>query len=373
MRDFAASIVESVRHPLLILDGDLRVRRANPAFYRSFGVGVAETEGHLVYELGNGKLDVPGLRPLLKKVIPDDGSFTDFEVRQELPGLGRRVMVLNGRRVHRAEDGAAMILLAIEDVTEREESRLQMERLNHQLEERVRDRTARLVAANQELESFCYSVSHDLRAPLRALDGFSDELIRGYSDQLDDRGRHYLERLRSNTRRMGQLIDDLLQLSRLSRDAMRSETVDLSALAEAVAAELKQREPRRDITFSAESGLSAVGDKSLLRVALENLLANAWKFTSAKPRATVTFGRTGADANGAFFVRDDGAGFDMAHAGKLFGAFQRLHPEREFPGTGIGLATVQRIVRRHGGEIWGEGEPAKGATFYFTLPQGGRS
>lgn len=366
MRGFAQSIVETVRHPLLVLDGQMRIIKANAAFSRAFGVAGSQTEGQVLYALGD-LWDVPRLRALLGRVAPDGASFEDFEVRHDFPGLGRRVLLLDARRVLH-EDGTPMILLAIEDVTERVRAADELHRLNRELEDRVRQRTAQLEAANRELEAFCYSVSHDLRAPLRALDGFSDELLRSYSGRLDERGRHYLERLRAGTQRMGRLIDDLLQLSRLSRGEMRQDRVDLSALAEAAAAELRQQEPARQVEFAIEPGLSAVGDAALLRIALDNLLGNSWKFTSKKQRATIAFGRGEHEGGEVFFVRDDGAGFDVAHAGKLFGAFQRLHPEREFPGNGIGLATVQRVVRRHGGRIWAEGEPGKGATFYFTLP-----
>ncbi|WP_052640143.1 sensor histidine kinase [Zavarzinella formosa] len=242
-------------------------------------------------------------------------------------------------------------------------------RLNDELERRVLERTTQLEAANRELEAFAYSVSHDLRAPLRALDGFSDELLRGYGEQFDDKGRHYLQRVRAGTRRMGELIDDLLRLSRLSRGNIRSERVDLSGLAQAVAAELRQSEPDRRVFIDIGPDLAGEGDPGLLKVVLANLMGNAWKFTGKKPEATIVFGRTEQKGLPAFFVRDDGAGFDMRHASKLFGAFQRLHPQRDFPGNGIGLATVQRIIRRHGGQIWAESLPGGGATFYFTLPE----
>ncbi|QEL16826.1 sensor histidine kinase [Limnoglobus roseus] len=248
------------------------------------------------------------------------------------------------------------------------QSELATSRLNEELELRAREHTRQLEAANQELEAFCYSVSHDLRAPLRALDGFSQELLLRYADRLDEQGRHYLRRVRVGTQRMGQLIDDLLKLSRVTRSEMRSERVDLTALAEAVVAELREREPARNVTFTAHPGLNAVGDTSLLRIVLENLLGNAWKFTAKRPEAVISF--TGSEDAGrpVFVVRDDGAGFDMTYAGKLFGAFQRLHSDREFTGTGIGLATVQRVLRRHGGEIRADGAVGRGAAFSFTLP-----
>jgi light-regulated signal transduction histidine kinase (bacteriophytochrome) len=367
MRVFAQSIVETVRHPLLLLDGLLRVQSANAAFYRTFCIGKAETEGRLLYDLDGGEWDISPLRVLLEGIMPG-GSFEDFEVRLDFPRLGRRVMLLNARRVLRDEDGTAMILLAIEDVTEKVQAWDALYKLNRELEDRVRKRTAELETANKELEAFCYSVSHDLRAPLRALDGFSEELLRGYAERLDEKGRHYLQRVRTGTQRMGQLIDDLLQLSRLSRGEMKREWVDLTGLAQAVAAELRQREPSRRVSFDIQSDLTGQGDPGLLKVVLENLLGNAWKFTEKKSSATIAFGKAEHQGRPAYFVRDDGAGFDMSHADKLFGAFQRLHPQRDFPGNGIGLATVQRIIHRHGGQVWAESPPGKGATFYFTLP-----
>lgn len=232
-----------------------------------------------------------------------------------------------------------------------------------------------LEATNRELEAFSYSVSHDLRAPLRSIDGFSQILLEDYTDVLDEEGANYLGRVRAASQRMGQLIDDLLVLSRMTRTSLRREIVDLSALAQSVADELRERDPNREVEFSIAGGLSGSGDARLLRVTLENLLGNAWKFTSGKEGARIEFGamqREGSPGFPAYFVRDNGAGFDMAYAGKLFGAFQRLHSPEEFEGTGIGLATVQRVIRRHGGAVWAEGEVGRGATFYFTLGNGPR-
>lgn len=366
MRDFAKSIVETVRHPLLLLDGLLMVQAANAVFYRVFLVDESETVGRFFFNLNNGQWDIPKLRTLLEG-IKFGGSFQDFEVRQDFSRLGQRIMILNASRVHREEDGTSMILLAIEDVTEKVRAWEELFQLNQELEDRVHQRTSELEKANKELEAFCYSVSHDLRAPLRAVDGFSDELLKRYAEKFDDRGRHYLQRVRAGTVRMGELIDDLLLLSRLSRGEMKRERVDLTSIALAISDELRQREPNRQVTFEIQPGLMGRGDPGLLRVALENLLGNAWKFTSKKPSSIITFGRTEHQGLPAFFVRDDGAGFDMSYAAKLFGAFQRLHPQQEFPGNGIGLAIVQRIIHRHGGKVWAESPPGSGATFYFTL------
>jgi light-regulated signal transduction histidine kinase (bacteriophytochrome) len=241
-------------------------------------------------------------------------------------------------------------------------------RLNAELEQRVARRTAELRAANGELEAFCYSASHDLRAPLRAIDGFTLSAIERCNGSMDELARSYLERARGAVRRMQQLIDDLLSLSRLSRAQLSFEDVDLSALADSVMHALQQAEPERTgVTFIIEPQMVVRGDPALLRIALENLLGNAWKFTSKKPDALIEFFSQNQDGQRVFCVRDNGAGFDMQFAGKLFTPFQRLHTGHDFPGSGIGLATVQRIVRRHDGDVWAEGQPGQGACVWFRL------
>jgi signal transduction histidine kinase len=236
-----------------------------------------------------------------------------------------------------------------------------------QLEERVEERTRELAATNKEPEAFAYSVSHDLRAPLRGIDGFSQALLEDYSDRLDSTGRDYLDRVRRAAQRMSCLIDDMLALSRVTRSQIHRENLDLSAIARSIAEELRRAEPVRIVEFEIEEGLTATGDSQLLRAALENLIRNSWKYTSAHPLARIEFGKVRQNGKSPYFVRDDGAGFDPRYTDRLFGAFQRLHTASEFPGTGVGLATVQRIIHRHGGEIWAEGAVERGATFYFTL------
>ncbi len=244
-----------------------------------------------------------------------------------------------------------------------------IQKLNRELDCRVRERTAQLEGANKELEAFAYSVSHDLRTPLRGIDGFSQALLEDYAEKLDEEGKHYLHRVRAAAQRMGQLIDDMLSLSRVTRGEMRMEKVNLSSLAQEIASELARHEPERTAAFTIAPEVLVTGDAGFLRVALENLLGNAWKFTSKRRDATIEFGVTEQEGQPVYFVRDNGAGFNAKWAGRLFGAFQRLHTPEEFPGTGVGLATVQRIIHRHGGHVWAEGEINRGATFYFSLPQ----
>jgi PAS domain S-box-containing protein len=234
-------------------------------------------------------------------------------------------------------------------------------------EREILERSAQLEAANKELESFSYSVSHDLRAPLRAIDGFSEVLLEENLDKLDSGSQDYLKRIRAASQRMAVLIDDLLALSRVSRTEMHREPVDLTATAESFMSDLRRTEPSRAVDFVAAPALVAQGDARLLTIVLENLLRNAWKFTSKHPRSRIELGVKRDNGQPVYFIRDDGVGFDPQYSPRLFGAFQRLHTEKEFPGTGIGLATVQRIIHRHGGEIWAEGKVNQGATFYFTV------
>jgi PAS domain S-box-containing protein len=259
-----------------------------------------------------------------------------------------------------------------DDITVRTKAEEALQRAYDEIkasEERELERAAQLEASNRELEAFSYSVSHDLRAPLRGIDGFSQALLEDYADQLDTQGKDYLQRVRAATQRLEYIIDDMLLLSRVTRSEMRREVVNLSTMAQEIAAEFQVSQSERQVSFVIAPGLVVKADPNLIRIALENLLDNAWKFTSKHVTARIEVGVTANKGKHAYYVRDDGAGFDMAYADKLFGAFQRLHPITDFGGTGIGLATVQRIIHRHGGRVWAEGAVEQGATFHFTLPR----
>jgi len=318
-------------------------------------------------------------RPFLDFVHPHDRAATIAELEQ----LRQGAPTVHFENRYRCKDGSwrwlswmtqpiateALLYATARDITERRQAEEEVATLNTSLHRQALE----LAAANKELESFAYSVSHDLRAPLRSIDGFSQVLQEDCAPQLTDDGKDALMRIRRAATTMGQLIDALLGLSRVTRADLRAERVDLSRMATTIAGELQQSQPERRAEFLIAPDLSAVGDPVLLHAAMENLLDNAWKYTSTRNATRIEVGQVVLRDESAYFVRDNGVGFDMAYVGKLFGAFQRLHRPAEFGGTGIGLATVQRIIHRHHGRVWAEGEVDRGATFYFTVPGGTRS
>lgn len=319
----------------------------------------------------------------LAQIVPEDRELVRRTVLEALESAGayrieerilrpdgsQRVLSSTGRAVSDPQGRVVKLQGTCLDITDYREAIRKIQELNAELERRVAERTQQLAAANHELEAFSYSVSHDLRAPLRSIDGFSQALLEDYHDRLDDVGKDYLRRVRAASQHMATLIDDMLKLSRLTRGDLHRARVDLSRLARDAIEHLIRREPDRQVEVAIEEGVVACGDASLLGAVLQNLLENSWKFTRRHARARIAFGRTQRDGKPAYYVQDDGAGFDMAYRDKLFKPFSRLHGQAEFEGTGIGLATVQRIIHKHGGNIWVDAAVERGATFTFTLDE----
>jgi len=349
-------------YAILMLDLEGRVTTWNEGAERIKGYRAEEIIGQHFSKFYTPEAAALGKPALELKKAAEQGRFEEegWRVRKDGSRFWASVVVTPLRDRTGQLRGFAKVT---RDITERKQIEEQLERQRSEL---ARSNTE-LIAANKELEAFSYSVSHDLRAPLRSIDGFSLALLEDYEEKLDAEGKDNLHRVRAATQRMGVLIDDLLDLSRVTRAGMKMQKVDLSAMGRAVAAELENSQPGRRTEFHIQEGLEAHADSNLMRIALENLLENAWKFTSKRESARIEFGQTNNNGSRVYFVRDDGAGFDSARATRLFGAFQRFHDKNDFPGTGVGLATVQRIVQRHGGRIWAESVPGKGATFYFTL------
>lgn len=360
-------LLTSISDMTFTLDRELRFRYANKPVLDLYGKKLEELIGKNFADL-----DFPAdltlkIRQNLRQVFETAESVTgETQFPNAASEIGFYEYIFNP--VFSADGTVAAVVGSFREITERKQAEEEIRKLNETLEQRVAERTTQLQAANKELEAFSYSVSHDLRAPLRHINGFSQALLEDYADKLDEVGKSYLQQVRGASQEMAHLIDDVLQLARVTRSEMRYEAINLGELASEIIADLQKIESGRAAVVNIEENLSAYGDKRLLKIILVNLLGNAWKFTSNRENAEISFGRQQKDGQEVYFIRDNGAGFDMAYADKLFGAFQRLHSAAEFEGTGIGLATVQRIVNRHGGRVWAEGEVNKGAVFYFTLP-----
>jgi PAS domain S-box-containing protein len=372
-RDYLKSLLDHANAPIATWSPDMVVTRFNHAFEALTGRDAGDVVGQALAVLFPEDSREASLRLIEETLAGRHWQSVEIPILRADGGV--RVVLWSSANIYSADGETLVATIAQgQDISARKqaehglrEAERELAAMNLGLERRVLERTLELEAANRELEAFSYSVSHDLRAPLRALDGFSLALIEDYGEQLDDTAMDYLARVRGASQRMGQLIDDLLMLSQVTRREMDHERVDLSALARDTIADLREAQPERVVHTHVQDGLSADGDPALLRVVLQNLLVNAWKFTSRMPEAHVEVGVEQCEGDAAYFVRDDGAGFDAAYVGKLFTPFQRLHGADEFPGTGIGLATVKRIVQRHGGTVWAVGAVDCGATFYFTL------
>ncbi|WP_198015030.1 ATP-binding protein [Pseudoxanthomonas sp. J31] len=371
----ALAVLQTVREPIVLLDGQQRVLMHNAAFSELYGQPAGTDAAHVrLQEVGSGAWDDPVVLQRLADVLSRDRELWDYEHVQRTADGQTRTMLINARRMHLPDRADDVVLMTVSDITAQKAAQQRIADLNRQLEGKVEQ----VSEVNRELEAFSYSVSHDLRAPLRHVAGFADKLARHMGDSLDDRGRHYLDVISSSARRMSSLIDDLLVYSRLGRSALKLQAVDMQSLVEetravldtgsAVDAEESGRAAHR-IEWRVAPLPIVVADENMMRQLWLNLLGNAVKYSAHSEPAVIEVGyeRT-ADGDHLFTVRDNGVGFDMAYAAKLFGVFQRLHKASEYPGTGIGLASVRRVLGRHGGRIWAESEPGKGATFHFILP-----
>ncbi|MBA4100227.1 MAG: PAS domain-containing sensor histidine kinase [Rhodospirillum sp.] len=357
------AVTETASDAIISADREGIVRYFNPGAEKAFGHAEQDIVGHPLTELMPERfrqLHTGGFRHYLETRDPKVVGQT-----VELVGLRKdgREFPIELALASSEVDGALFFTAIVRDITKRAEAECEIQDLNR----RLQLDNAELEAVNKELEAFSYSVSHDLRAPLRAIDGFSQALVEDAGPLLKSEHHSHLNRVRQAAQRMGVLIDDLIKLARVTRTDVKIADVDLSEIALALATSLQDSAPQRQVEFAIAPDVQATGDPRLMQVALDNLLNNSWKFTASRSPARIEFGKTVANGKPAFFVRDNGVGFDMNYAGKMFGAFQRFHDAREFAGTGIGLATVQRIVHKHGGRIWAESQPGEGATFYFTL------
>jgi PAS domain S-box-containing protein len=360
------NIIDNLQDTYYRTDLEGRILRSSKSVHELLGYSEEELLGSKLSDL---YVDPQGREKFLQLMQQNKGVVKNYEAALRRKDGSHVWVSTNAHYYFDIEGNAQGVEGTTRDITEIIHAREELEKHHLHLEELITERTLDLEAANRELESFCYSVSHDLRAPLRSIDGFSHILMEDFDPILDDESRNHLQRIRSGAQRMGQLIDDLLKLSRVSSGDLKKETINLSQMAQEIKDALRQSNPERNATITIEPNLRCYGDAGLIRVVMDNLFSNAWKYTQYKSEQTqIEFGQTVQNGSQAFYIKDNGAGFDMNYVGKLFGPFQRLHRAKDFEGSGIGLATVNRIIQRHRGKVWAEGEPDKGATFYFSLP-----
>ena len=365
LADDLTQLIETAKNPVFGVTTNGTVNIWNQAIADITGVPKEDAVGHIASEFMTDESQIQAARHL--RLVLSDEPCANFNVQFLAAGSEPSDLLLSCSARRDADGAITGVFVVGLDISERLRAEREIRTLNSSLENRVADRTRELQEALDELESFSYSVSHDLRGPLRSINGFSLAVLERSGDKLDDEGRSYLERVRNATNRMGGLIDDLLGLSRVGRAEVISEPLDLGKMVQEQAEELKAADSKREVEFIIPDDMTGFGDERLIGIVMDNLVRNAWKFSSKHSRARIEIGKQEQNGETVYFVKDDGAGFDMAYADKLFLPFQRLHPTGEFEGTGIGLATVKRIIQRHGGKIWAEGAVEKGATVYFTL------
>ncbi len=363
----AERIVQTVREPIALLDANLRLVMANAAFGQLYGSDGEVPAGQYLDSAGDGAWSDPALLQRLNDVATRDRELWDYELTQRLADGDERIVLVNARLMTLPDRDDSAVLLTSSDITARKRGEDEINELNQQLEGKV----GQISEINRELEAFSYSVSHDLRAPLRHIAGFSEKLGKHLGDARDEKAAHYLEVISTSARRMSALIEDLLIYSRLGRHALRLQPVDMQSLVEEARDILDNETVDREIDWRIGHLPMVVADENMMRQVWQNLLGNAVKYTRDATHARIEIESSRSERGDYLFsVKDNGAGFDMQHAGKLFGVFQRLHKATQFPGTGIGLANVRRILVRHNGRVWAQAEPGKGATFHFSIPAG---
>jgi len=370
-RALSEAVVNTVRHPILVLDAGLRVQRANEPFYREFQVTAEQTENRLIYELGSGEWEIPRLRTLLEEILPKNTRFEGFEVEHDFPGIGEKTILLYGRRIVLKDPAHPMILLCMEDVTQRRKKEFEVRQLNSTLERRVVDRTNQLATSRGEMDAFTYTVAHDLRAPLRAMHGFSQLLLEEYEGKpLDDQGMKTLRRIMDASRRMDTLIQDLLAYSQLTREEIRLEPVGLGPLLEGVLRDLAPEGEIHNAEIKVEGPLPTVqASRTTLSLVLTNLVSNAMKFVPPGVKPEVRIRAESLDGGYRLWVEDNGIGIASEFHGRIFKVFERLNKAEEYPGTGIGLAIAAGAMERMGGSVGVESEPGRGSRFWIEFPK----
>ena len=354
-RTYAENIIETVREPLVVLDKDLKVLSVNRSFYNTFEVTPDETVGKLIYDIGDRQWDIPSLRTLLEDILPKNTQFIDYEVSHKFQTIGQKIMLLNARQIYQEVIGTPIILLAIEDITERKRAE---EKLKQTLEE--------LERSNKDLEQFAYAASHDLQEPLRTVSNFSQLLAKRYQGELDAKADQFIGFIVDGSTRMQQMIDNLLAYSRVSTRAKPFEPTDCETLFDQALANVKMAIEESDALVTHDPLPTVMADASQMVQLFQNLLSNAIKFRKEKPRIMVSAAQRGNEW--LFSVKDNGIGIAPEFMEHIFKVFQREHASAEYPGTGVGLAICKKIVERHGGMIWVESQAGRGSTFYFTIP-----
>ena len=353
---YAESIVETVREPLVVLDIDLKILSANRSFYNTFKVIPDETIGNFIYDLGNQQRDIPRLRTLFEDILPKNTKFDNFEVEHDFPIIGRKIMLLNARRIYRKDIGTQMILLAIEDITEHKRREEELKKLSEEL-----------ARSNTDLRDFAYVASHDLKKPLQSIEGFAKLLGRRYKGKLDAKADEFIEYIGSGVKRMQMLIKDLLEYSQVGAKEKKFKPTDCSGVVQKAVGNLQAAIEESNAVVTYDELPTVMVDTPQMISLFQNLIDNAIKFRGEEaPRVHISAERKGDEW--VFSIRDNGIGIDPKDSEQIFGMFQRLHGSTEYPGTGIGLAICKKIVGQHGGHIWVESELGKGSTFFFTLP-----